>query len=342
MAAGAVMACSGGPPAREGQTSAPPRSVAALIEEADRLIAQSEVLDYRAPRDRDARLAPRRAGIERLVAACRRGHEAACWRAAVRQTGGAVREREALLLAVGANCLAGDELSCRALTLHELRSPFEGADELRRARERCIGGLAVACVWAMGDAARPAQRTWLERGCRHGDAGACDELAVRAKDDGATEDEIARARERAVERARVECDRGYARSCARLAGWGAGAGEVVLAAAERGCSDGLLGECVFLHATEAPQAVRDWGTERDCVARGFGCNLLAELRTTPDGARDAYEHACQLGSTRDCFELAKRYLAGQLPEPVPGRGKDLAELLCTEDRKPEACALLHR
>ncbi len=321
---------------------------------AERLMVSSLELDYDAPMRAHAGIAMRERAIEMYLGACRAGDRPSCWHAAHVQppklTGKA--RREALWL-VGRNCLAGDAMSCRALTADEFRQ--FGFDE--RATEACQAGLAAGCENAAElEALRPgadpwqARRPWLEHGCTLGDARSCRRLAALAAEHGMSSLVVERWQARALVRSREECTAGVARSCEllqQLVPRDRDAGARMVAAADEGCRAGLIDECKLLGspATE-DRALRIHGMGRYCAVQGYGCTQLADLHLKdaagpdrdPAKARDAFETGCQLHDQNGCVELARLYLSGQLVEPVAGRGQRLVDWLCANEYQ-EACGL---
>jgi hypothetical protein len=99
-----------------------------------------------------------------------------------------------------------------------------------------------------------------------------------------------------------------------------------------GCRAGLVGECSIFQRLDFRAEVRAEGLAKGCsLGQGNLCQalgMLAMLSTDPIGERDAREHGCQFGWDLSCMDLVRRYYQKDLPEPVPGRGADLADYLC--------------
>jgi hypothetical protein len=247
-----------------------------------------------------------------------------------------------MAVVLGKKCLAGQTRSCLALRTSRSRETalaFEGAAAETDAL--CAKGLAAACYGASHRyaASSPVERRrWLQKGCDLGDAWSC-EIAVDLDERaGKPEAEIAALTQRTVERARVECGQGSAASCLYLGKFHHGDKKRVEVTAKEGCSAGMYEDCEVLTRNDLDPTLRAYAMEQHCALQGYGCNILAGTRTDPTGIRDAYEHGCQLGAREDCLELVKRYRAKTLPEPVPGRGRDLADYLCAKRDVPEACS----
>jgi hypothetical protein len=329
----AALGCGGprAPVAAPGQDD--PR---ALVAAAERLVASSLELDYAAPMQTHPGVAERARAVTMYLAACRAGDQPSCWHAAyLRPPKLTSPERRAAIWQIGRNCLAGDALSCRALTADEFRSFVFGRD---RAIEACEAGLAAGCENAAEEEALLArgnrwqvQRPWLEHGCSLGDARCCARLGELAAGSGLSSLVVAEWTQRAADHARAECAAGYARSCDIERAGRADAALVarMLELAEDGCRQGLIDECGLLaDPVDADRALRIHGAGRDCAIAGVNCAALAQLHLEgpardPIKARDALETACQLHGDL-CGDLAKQYLTGTLPEPVPHRGADLA------------------
>lgn len=315
-------------------TQGPGVDLAALVKRADQSLARAQALDYRMPRDTAAhdKLIDETAAL--YLAACDRGDDRSCWIAGRLGTEEDVQRVTAKL---GKSCLAKPGLACRALK--ELL--FAGFRDYPTAKAWCDKGLAAACL-ARGERNFPddphARTTEpYERACTLGDSYSCHYITMGSKED----------RERTLAAARIECDRGYPRGCAAIDD------DVrMIAAATEGCQHDVIDECSYLSAC----AREGCGTtvtiealvpalRQQCLARATGmCEELAELHSKtgkqPDVAamRDALELGCQLGEDALCLDLARRYAARELKEPVTGRGKDLATYLC-EKGDGEACAL---
>jgi hypothetical protein len=122
-----------------------------------------------------------------------------------------------------------------------------------------------------------------------------------------------------------ECEAGFPESCRSLAGapdatsqTGATFEARATTLSREGCAAGLVNEC------EEPKQL--------CTATR-ACARYAHMRLAANdatAARDAFELACEYkpSSADTCMELGIRYLDGELPEPVPGRGQRLLDLEC--------------
>jgi hypothetical protein len=131
------------------------------------------------------------------------------------------------------------------------------------------------------------------------------------------------------EQLRRECAQGLPLSCSALVdldpGLPAGewADERGKALAREGCRTGIGAECRVLLS--------------DRAAGGFAATRLCELAreqcvaSEHPSPQEAFERACQYGdeSAWACAELGLRYLRGEFPEPVKGRGQALLDWACT-------------
>jgi TPR repeat protein len=316
------------------------RDAAALTAEANALVQASQTLDYRAPRQRDAR----RGALERAIAlyleACRAGDRPSCWKAAAIPGGGVVEELDDVLARAGDHCLAGDEASCRAVGDARVvgRGGWSG-DAREAAVDLCDRGLGSFCgVVGTSALTRDADRArWFERGCDHGHGDTCDRLRQQAETEGWPAEALAAIRERTRQVRAARCDQDTTRDCQVLANHGEVPWTRVAELAAAGCALGLVGECDILHVSDVEPALRERGLAAVCAARGVGCDALVAMRSEPIGVRDALEHGCQLGDDRLCLELIQRYRRDELPEPVTGRAADLVEHLCAQPAERQAC-----
>jgi hypothetical protein len=294
---------------------------------ATRELATIGALDYRAPIDPTAR--SRDHAAARLLAACRAGDRTSCWRGLAIADGRPLAD--AFAIATGRNCLASDEPSCRALAT-DLRLQLHDSPAL------CSSGLAAACF---ATASHRDRRSFLQRGCDLGDAASCFALWSHDRDRSPAVVEFRRAR--ALERAIAECVRGFPHSCSRISQLDPEAAPRWLPQlrieAGTGCSLGLLDECALLTRFAANPRLEAFAATQLCTTRGTHCELLVALHqpagSLPDplALRDALEHHCQLGRDRaSCSRLAAAYLSNQFPEPIRGRGKQLASFLATAPR----------
>lgn len=294
---------------------------------ADRTFELARSLDYRAPILREARSRDRAAML--YLAACREGNARSCWLGLV--IADAADAARPLAIATGRNCLAGDEPSCRALA-GDLRLRLGDRD----AHALCAAGLAAACSTVD-------RRPFLQRGCDLGDAASC--FALRSLDRDRTTAVVEFRQARALDRAIAECVRGFPHSCVLISQLDPSAAARWLpqlrTEAGIGCRAGLLDECALLARLSsepllANPRVEGFAATQLCRTRGTHCELLVALHQPsgrlpdPIALRDALEHHCQLGRDRaSCSRLAAAYLSQQLPEPIRGRGRQLASFLET-------------
>ena len=121
-----------------------------------------------------------------------------------------------------------------------------------------------------------------------------------------------------------ECSAGWPSSCYKLSYWlGPAFRDRAYVLAREGCEAGIVLECYLLgrSRSEADQLFREtkmcWYTgkcEELFLDRFFRGELVK--------ARDALELDCQTRGW-SCSTLAGYYMRGELPEPVPGRGRQL-------------------
>ena len=85
--------------------------------------------------------------------------------------------------------------------------------------------------------------------------------------------------------------------------------------------------------SDAKAATTDLATARrlcDTTDVCFQLGKLLEDRGDKLGARDAYERDCEYRRSEPvCKLLSERYLANELPEPIPGRGAKLRAWVCS-------------
>ncbi|HSR97905.1 MAG TPA: hypothetical protein VLM79_12685 [Kofleriaceae bacterium] len=312
-----------------------------LVATADRELVVNRSLDYRAPREAVRRAAQDRA-VTLLQRACKLGDARSCWRALELPNHGHTADSHALAVVLGKKCLAGQMRSCWALRPSQFRSSALDDDGAAAETDAlCAKGLAAACYGASQRmASAPAERRrWLQKGCDLGDAWSCEKAVDLDQSAGKPEAEVAALTRRTVERATVECGQGFAASCLYLAKFHRGDKKRVEVTAKEGCAAGMYADCDVLTRNDVDPTLRAYAMEERCTLQGYDCSSLADTRTDPTGIRDAYEHGCQLGDRDRCLELVKRYRANTLPEPVPGRARDLADYLCAKRDVPEACSL---
>jgi hypothetical protein len=285
---------------------------APLVAEAERLLARSAELDYAAPA-KPTRRDQREAAAALFLEACGLGDRRACWMAATHGDLLAPSHDRAMR-AVIASCRAGDRTSCRFLDSSRNRV-FLDTDV---AAEACKDGLGVGCphMWTQ-EMTEAEERALAERGCELGDARSCGELDASGP--------------RTLAALRRECEAGYPTSCEEPR---------QLTLAEEGCRTGILAECQLLS-----QLVRDDPARQAaalaplCHHLGLRCADLSFLHRPPhknlpgalpdaEAERDAYEHACQhSGEEHFCKELAQLYEMKEIPEPHPGRAKEIRAFL---------------
>ncbi|MEJ7601442.1 MAG: hypothetical protein WKG01_26295 [Kofleriaceae bacterium] len=207
----------------------------------------------------------------------------------------------------------------------------------------CVAGLAAACAAALHP-----RRSNLQRACDLGDARACFDLWAADRHDRRCDAVLEARHARALERATAECTRGFPASCVLI--WQLDPhAEVSIAPrwlpqlrleAAHGCGLGLLAECELLASFVSELAggganprLEAHAARQTCQLRGTRCEQLVTLHDTagrlPDrlALRDALEHACQHRDRTSCSRLSLLYLARDLPEPVAGRGHQLAAFL---------------
>jgi len=225
------------------------------------------------------------------------------------------RRREASE-ALAVACQAGHRRSCWYL-LHVAASDDGVATAFRQIVDACEHGEVWSCR-ALPRGSRPQVPRGLpgEQGrtgcrdattdcdplltaeCRHGFPLSCEVLATRTSDASERDQLVARAGELARE----------------------------------GCRLGIINECEAV-AIAWPEPDRRAAYEQLCAVQRSECDRLGALLEDEghrDAARAEYERACQYGFVRpgNCLELARRYLARELPEPVPGRGQALVRFAC--------------
>lgn len=100
----------------------------------------------------------------------------------------------------------------------------------------------------------------------------------------------------------------------------------------RGCAAGLWAECDLLFESESPSDAR-FSAETTCVQVRRRCSSAGDkyLHVEPrnqDRGRYLLELGCQSADFSSCLQLAYAYVEGEVPEPVPGRGRDLVRYVC--------------
>ena len=313
-AAGAA-AC-GSTQSQDGAVRAPvvrSADAAALVAKADDELTTTRALDYRAPRNREARSNPFDRAFELLYEACKRGERSACWRYIELPYNYVLLDMHQAGMEVSRHCVAGDGLSCRALTSWAVRNrAFSHEASIASTQRLCNIGVAAACTGASDyyeSLELLAERNrWLQKACDLGDGRSCSQMAIIDRAAGKPEEAVAALEARAMDRVRAECNQGYAHSCSWLMMFHDGDVKRVEETAEEGCRAGLIEECDLLTRSKIRPALRAYASEQLCALRGEECDTLAELRTAPIGKRDA----------------------------------DLADYLCREWSRDEACAYLPR
>jgi hypothetical protein len=141
-------------------------------------------------------------------------------------------------------------------------------------------------------------------------------------------------------RLNAECQGGFSPSCRLLAtrNRDAGAREQLLARAaelsREGCAHGVIHDCETVEL-DWPERERWDAYEILCKVHRWECRRLGAMLENSGQLAAAfreYERACQYESIGpyNCLELAERYLAGEFPEPVPGRARKLLQLACAK------------
>lgn len=268
-----VAACGGGrsPAPRLANEVAQP-DPSALARRADEALAATLKPDYQRPlvKKPDV-LAPVRA---RYLDACEAGDRRSCWLA------DAIRRSDRAAAMVRRNCLAGDQMSCRAL-------PWNS--DLRPSKQF---------------------RGWAGRWSR------C-------------------YRPECQEDLRQECAEGFAASCWRISNPSDDERARAASLAREGCREGILEECrgLFqLPGRDRPSSELEFAAGQFCRLTAICERAVSLYEHEPIKQRDALERTCQYGPKVDniiaCDTLADGYRDRLYPEPVPGRGRALAEWRC--------------
>lgn len=233
--------------------------------------------------------------------ACRDGDRRACVLVVSLAIPSFERERDERQLL--RNCTVGDQMSCRAVAVRPwILIPARIPSTPRAAYD--LEGYTRACYGALPscDTAR------LREECALGFPVSCDHLA-RDHVTGVERDHYAR---RAVE------------------------------LASAGCKAGILTECTDILADSESAADRVLALTRACELGSSYCNRLGNLHLElgeVTKARDAYELAVQTLAF-DGGWLGEAYVTGELPEPVPHRGRRLLEYSC--EYQKTGCDLLSK
>lgn len=248
------------------------------FDEANRMLAKANVLDYSATTGQLRKLRARAA--ELYDVGCAQGEHRACILALAHPTFG-----DGQMNRLRSSCRAGHQMSCRAVAA---AMGFPRTPDGELALERSVGewygleGVTLRCR----EATNRCNWALVREECSAGWPNSCHALSYRS--------------------GVVFRDRAYL-------------------LARQGCRAGILLECTILAASHSEEDQLFLATN-ECWLTGH-CTHLGEhwlVRGELVKARDAFELACQ---TREvsCPALARRYLRGVLPEPVPHRGRDLLE-----------------
>lgn len=281
------------------------------IEEADRVFAQSNALDYSAPMTphrRDLRTS----AIALYTGACKAGDKRACWLApAIAIGAGEFPANNIAVENVARNCRSGNEDSCRALAGEWLGERIDLAVATRVCKDDGDGfGCYIAGRYERDDRESQAM---LVRGCEAEYPRACS-AASRSIDETFFN--------RADKLKREQC------ATRPLACSKQDAASVQLATV--GCERGIIEEClIVIRYEEADPKAHAIAARQLCAFNGWCPHKIVLDLAGKDltRVRDAYEHSCQLGSVEDCRTLKFRYRSGELPEPVSGRGAALEKWL---------------
>ncbi len=260
--------------------SADPHSRDTARRRADEALRTDLPLDYERPFK--PYVAPDRSATAALFAqACTDGDKGACIIEAelrpLDATGTAFHT-------VLANCMAGDNMSCRALPKDDQLPRFPNAPGAASRSVRCQHNLGSCDIED------------LRRECREGFPAACDGLYSKLTDD--------------VPEGHDAADR-------------------FVALNKDGCRHGVASECALL---SGDPLFRDEMAQRSCELSPDTCSLAVpdDPRADKAVARDRWERACEFGENQwgVCIQLGEKYLAGELDEPVPGRGQQLLDWGC--------------
>ncbi|MEO6772473.1 MAG: hypothetical protein ABI467_05550 [Kofleriaceae bacterium] len=238
--------------------------------------------------------------------------------------------------------------------------PFARPDVAALYLQACRTGDRPACWIAMELAGHDEEiRKLVEASCVAGDL-----LSCRALPDAGSErapGAIARREECqsgagqgscSVEGLRAECLQGFPHACLALAEMSPSPPDgdaLKVQAAELaavGCAARIMDECEIARMI-GPDDQRLTARQTACSFQGtcYGLAQAALRAGDRTAARDLLERSCQYGNDlMACSDLGVAYLSGKLEEPVPGRGKALAEWACAKiqkirihDNKIEAC-----
>lgn len=276
------------PPQRAPRPAAAPRSVSvdphardAARRRADEALRTDLPLDYERPFK--PFVPPDRSATAALFAeACKDGDKDACIIEAELRPLDATGTAFHVVLA---NCMAGDNMSCRALPKDDQLPRFPNVPGAASRSERCQHNRGSCDIED------------LRRECRDGFPAACDGVLTKLTDD--------------VREGHDAADRFVALNL-------------------DGCRHGVVSECELPSGDDRSRTEM---AQRSCDLRPDMCYVLAALdeqRKDKAAARDHRERECEFGDDRwgACLQLAEKYVAGELDEPVPGRGQQLLDWGC--------------
>jgi len=140
---------------------------------------------------------------------------------------------------------------------------------------------------------------------------------------------------------RRECDAGFPAACVELSIADPSSpdsdafAEKSLALAVEGCEQAISSECVSVSAYGPQDQARFDRAQLLCDLSPQWCTSLADeykRRGDSRSMRDALERECEYGPKRlnTCAVLGGMYLAGELEQPVPGRGQQLVDWACPQ------------
>ncbi|HET9627367.1 MAG TPA: hypothetical protein VFP84_38675 [Kofleriaceae bacterium] len=229
-------------------------------------------------------------------------------------------------------CQAGDHRSCWMATSMATPNSTEPVNEAEAIiRKNCAAGDRLSCR-AFGDLAKSLDddptHSALVYLCLNDEA-RCDFAGIRR-----------------------ECSGGFPYNCFVLTFMDSFAPDMPdivatgITLTREGCRAGVAWECEqlekFLGAVSHPAwDDRVLALEQQCTIQLSNCNALGALyrSTSPDKARDAYEHGCQYKNEFDitieaCKPLWAAYTDPKsgILEPVPGRAKQLHDSACEKYR----------
>ncbi len=302
------------------------RSGASRVQLADQALAESARPDYRRPMLTEP--IDRSAVSELYLAACRAGDKRSCWLAMEVQDSKGVAEA-----LVRDNCRAGHSMSCRALPAIDVKRFDADAeasamlDDMGQvlAKERIDKGLPGSLGRSHScHNGYNCDRDALQQECEAGFPNSCEDIV---KLDERTHDMVSPDEETFAVRIALITR--------------------IVRLARQGCHADIVSECYQLafwkpDVPDVPDTEADdrlFGYERLCRIGWSYCDALGDMylaKGNREKAQVAYERACQ-GDPAWCNEAVRGYLDDHLPEPVPHRGRDLAEWACQHDEycRPE-------